>query len=388
MESTLKRTWAEIDLDALAQNYRILQDRMGPQSRFLGVIKADAYGHGAIQTALALEKLGSAYLAVSNIDEARELRLAGVALPILQLGLTPADQTEEILKYRVTQTVWSEAAARAFSQAALEAGGRMKVHVKLDTGMSRLGFSCDEAHFDASLESVCRVCGLPGLDVEGVFTHFAVSDEPEEASRDYTLLQHERFAAMLRRLGERGVTFRLRHCANSGAAVQYTQFAYDMFRPGIIMYGISRPADDLGLKPMMTLKSTVGAIRDFCPGTTVSYGRTFRAGRASRVGVLPIGYADGLHRVLSNQWRVWTPQGMAPIVGRICMDMCMVDLTDLPGVGEGDVVEVYGPHNSVNDAADLAGTIAYELTCAVSKRVPRIYFQDGKEIARELLLRG
>ncbi len=388
MESTLKRTWAEIDLDALAQNYRILQDRMGPQSRFLGVIKADAYGHGAIQTALALEKLGSAHLAVSNIDEARELRLAGVALPILQLGLTPADQTEEILKYRVTQTVWSEAAARAFSQAALEAGGRMKVHVKLDTGMSRLGFSCDEAHFDASLESVCRVCGLPGLDVEGVFTHFAVSDEPEEASRDYTLLQHERFAAMLRRLGERGVTFRLRHCANSGAAVQYTQFAYDMFRPGIIMYGISRPADDLGLKPMMTLKSTVGAIRDFCPGTTVSYGRTFRAGRASRVGVLPIGYADGLHRVLSNQWRVWTPQGMAPIVGRICMDMCMVDLTDLPGVGEGDVVEVYGPHNSVNDAADLAGTIAYELTCAVSKRVPRIYFQDGKEIARELLLRG
>ena len=138
----------------------------------------------------------------------------------------------------------------------------------------------------------------------------------------------------------------------------------------------------------MTLKTVVGAVRDFTPGTTVSYGRTFRVERASRVGVLPIGYADGLHRALSNKWRVWTPRGMAPIVGRVCMDMCMVDLTDLPGVGAGDEVEVYGPHNSVNDAAELAGTISYELTCAVSKRVPRIYFKNGKEIARELLLRG
>ncbi len=388
MESTLNRTWAEINLDALAHNYQVLRDRMGRQARFLGVIKADAYGHGAVQTARTLAELGCEYLAVSNIDEARELRLAGVELPILQLGLTPTDQTDEILKNQVTQTIWSEEAALAFSQAAVRAGGRMKVHVKLDTGMSRLGFSCDEAHFTASLGAIRRVCALPGLDAEGVFTHFAVSDEPGQDSRDYTLLQHDRFETMLRRLEEHGVSFRLRHCANSGAAVQYTQFAHDMFRPGIIMYGISHPAEGLGLRPMMTVKSVIGAVRDFCPGTAVSYGRTFHVDRASRLGVLPIGYADGLHRVLSNQWRVWTPQGTAPIVGRICMDMCMIDLTDLPGVGAGDVVEVYGPHNSVNDAADLAGTISYELTCAISKRVPRIYFKGGGEIARELLLRG
>ena len=388
MESTLKRTWAEIDLDALAHNYRALRAQMEPRSRFLGVVKADAYGHGAIQISPTLEELGAAYLAISSIDEARELRLAGVHLPILQLGLTPSDQTAAVIENSVTQAVWSEASAMAFSQEAIRAGGRMKVHIKLDTGMSRLGFQCDESHFEQSLEAICRVCRLPGLDVEGAFTHFSVSDEDSESSRDYTLLQHERFETMLSRLAERGVTFSVCHCANSGATVSYTQFAHDMFRPGIITYGIGDQAQLLGLKPVMTLKSVIGVVKDYDPDTTVSYGRTFRTGRPSRIGVLPIGYADGFHRVLSNQWQVWTPYGTAPVAGRICMDMCMIDLTGLPQVGEGDEVEIFGPHNSVNEAAKLAGTISYELTCAVSKRVPRIYKKDGQETARELLLRG
>ena len=186
MESTLRRTWAEIDLDALAHNYRALRKQMGPKSRFLGVVKADAYGHGAIQVARVLEELGAEYLAISNIDEARELRLGGIGLPILQLGLTPADQTERILENRVTQAVWSESAAQGFSGEAIRLGGRMKAHIKLDTGMSRLGFQCDEDHFAASLEAICRVAALPGLELEGVFTHFAVSDEEKEESRAYT----------------------------------------------------------------------------------------------------------------------------------------------------------------------------------------------------------
>lgn len=388
MESTLKRTWAEIDLDALEHNYRALRAQMGPKARFLGVVKADAYGHGSIQVSRTLEELGAEYLAISNVDEARELRLAGVGLPILQLGLTPADQTAVLIANRVTQAVWSEDAAQAFSREAQRAGGRLKVHLKLDTGMSRLGFQCDEPNFEASLEALKRVCALPGLEVEGAFTHFAVSDEDSEESRAYTQLQHQRFEAMLQRLEEAGISIPLRHCANSGATVSYPQFAHDMFRPGIITYGIGHQAHLLGLRPVMTLKTVIGTVKEFTPGTTVSYGRTFRAQRPSRVGVLPIGYADGLHRALSNQWRVWTPHGLAPIAGRICMDMCMVDLTDLPQVREGDEVEVYGPHNSVNDAAALTGTISYELTCAVSKRVPRIYYRGGKEIARELLLRG
>ena len=388
MDSTLRRTWAEIDLDALAHNYRALRARMGEQSRFLGVVKADAYGHGAVEVSRTLEELGAEYLAVSNLDEALELRQGGVSLPILQLGLTPADQTAQAIACRVTQAVWSESAALAFSREAQRAGGTLKIHIKLDTGMSRLGFPCDGGSFDASLEAIRRVCALPGLEAEGIFTHFAVSDEADEASRAYTLRQYRQFTAMTEALAGKGLAFAIRHCANSGAAAGYPQFACDMFRPGIVSYGIGHQAEDLGLRPVMTLKTVVGAVRELPEDTAVSYGCTFRTARPSRIGVLPIGYADGLHRTLSNRWQVWTPWGTAPIVGRICMDMCMADLTGLPQVREGGEVEVYGIHNSVNDAARLAGTISYELTCAVSRRVPRVYFRSGREVARELLLRG
>ncbi len=388
MDSTLRRTWAEIDLDALAHNYRALRARMGEQSRFLGVVKADAYGHGAVEVSRTLEELGAEYLAVSNLDEALELRQGGVSLPILQLGLTPADQTAQAIACRVTQAVWSESAALAFSREAQRAGGTLKIHIKLDTGMSRLGFPCDGGSFDASLEAIRRVCALPGLEAEGIFTHFAVSDEADEDSRAYTLRQYRQFTAMTESLAGKGLAFAIRHCANSGAAAGYPQFACDMFRPGIVSYGIGHQAEDLGLRPVMTLKTVVGAVRELPEDTAVSYGCTFRTARPSRIGVLPIGYADGLHRTLSNRWQVWTPWGTAPIVGRICMDMCMADLTGLPQVREGGEVEVYGIHNSVNDAARLAGTISYELTCAVSRRVPRVYFRSGREVARELLLRG
>ena len=193
---------------------------------------------------------------------------------------------------------------------------------------------------------------------------------------------------MTESLAGKGLAFVIRHCANSGAAAGYPQFACDMFRPGIVSYGIGHQAEDLGLRPVMTLKTVVGAVRELPEDTAVSYGCTFRTSRPSRIGVLPIGYADGLHRTLSNRWQVWTPWGTAPIVGRICMDMCMADLTGLPQIREGGEVEVYGVHNSVNDAARLAETISYELTCAVSRRVPRVYFRSGREVARELLLRG
>lgn len=388
MESALKRAWAEIDLDALAHNYHVLRKRVGPAARFMGVVKADAYGHGAVQAARTLEELGAEYLAVSNLDEARELRHAGITCPILQLGVTPVDQVAAALDNQITQTVWSEDAALAFSQEAQRIGGRLRVHLKLDTGMSRLGFPCDEERLEASLAAVLRVCCLPGLDVEGIFTHFAVSDEPDEDSRAYTRLQRRRFETMLQRLAQQGRVFAVRHCANSGAVAACPEYADDMCRPGLAAYGMGEQARELGLRPVMTLKAVVGAVNRFGPNVPVSYGRTFRTGRPSRLGVLPIGYADGLHRSLSNRWQVWTPYGLAPILGRICMDMCMIDLTDLPQVQAGDEVEVYGPHNSVNGAAAAAGTISYELTCAVSKRVPRVYRRNGQEVARELLLRG
>lgn len=388
MQSTLRRTWAEIDLDALAYNYSVLCKQMGPDSGFVGVVKADSYGHGSVQVSRVLEELGAKYLAISNINEARELRMAGIKLPILQLGSTPADQALIILANGFTQAIYSENQAEAFSQEISKVGGRMKVHIKLDTGMSRLGFRCDDINFNDSMEEICRIAKMPGLELEGVFTHFAVSDESDPANQEYTLMQHDRFMKMINALEERGVTFKLHHCANSGATVSYPQFAHDMFRPGILTYGIGDQAPELGLKPLMTLKTTVGSIKEYAPGVSISYGRTFTTDRPMRVGVLPIGYADGFHRILSGKWRMWTPYGVAPVIGRICMDMCMVDLTDLPEIKVGDELEVYGPHNSVTEAAHLAGTISYELTCAISKRVPRIYYKNGKEIYRELLLRG
>lgn len=387
MESTLRRIWAEIDLDALAHNYRVLRAHMGT-ARFLGVVKADAYGHGAVQVARTLEELGAEYLAVSNVDEARELRAAGVEMPILQMGVTPADQTEAILRHRITQTIYNESSAIAFSKAATATGGRMRGHIKLDTGMTRLGFQCDEAHFAASLAAICRVYALPGLELEGIFTHFAVADELDEESRDFTRLQFARFRKMVNALAEQGITFSMHHCANSGATANYPQFAEDMFRPGLLTYGAGPQARELGLRPVMTLKTIVGTLKDCDAGSTVSYGRTARLTAPSRVAVLPIGYADGFHRVLSGQWKVWTANGFAPVLGRICMDMCMVDVSGLRGVAEGNEVEIYGPHCPVEAAAAVAGTIPYELLCAVSRRVPKVYFRHDREIARELLLRG
>lgn len=388
MNSTLRRTWAEINLDALAHNYHVLRKQMGPNVSFMGVVKADAYGHGAIQVAHTLTELGADYFAVSSIDEACELRNGGITQPILQLGFTPTDQSAVILDNHITQALYSEAAAMAFSQAAMDQGKKMNVHIKLDTGMSRLGFQCDESHFTSSLESICRIASLPGLHIEGIFTHFAVANEATVASRNYTQLQHSRFEKMIQKLKERGITFSLCHCSNSGAIINYPQFAHDMCRPGVVTYGIGDEAHALDVQPVLTLKTVVGTIKEFSPHTTVSYGRTFSTDRPARLGVLPVGYADGLHRELSGKWKMWTPYGLAPIVGRICMDMCMVDLTDLPKITEGSEIEVFGPHNSINQAAHLANTIANELICSISKRVPRIYYKNGKEISRELMLRG
>lgn len=388
MKSTLRRTWAEIDLDALACNYQMLCAHMGDSTGFLGVVKGDAYGHGAIQISKLLQEMGTRYLAVSSVDEACELRLGGIRVPILLLGITPANQAEILREFGLTQAVYNEEMAAKLSSAALTAGGKVKVHIKLDTGMSRLGLLCDEDHFKDTVETICRISMFPGLEVEGIFTHFAASDEPAQSSREYTLLQHERFRKMLHTLEKQGITFRFCHCANSGATANYPQFGYDLFRPGILTYGIGVDAAKLGLKPVMTLKSVIGTEKEYPQGTSIGYGRTYTTDRPMRVGILPVGYADGLHRSLSNCWQVWTLYGTAPIVGRICMDMCMIDLTDLPEVREGMEVEIFGPHNSVDAAAEKAGTISYELTCDITKRVPRIYCRNGRERFQELLLRG
>ena len=385
-DAVLRRTWAEIDLDALEHNYRRARTLTGPGVRYLGVVKADAYGHGAVQIGRKLESLGADYLAVSSLDEARELRHGGITMPVLILGHTPPDMVPELIRYHITQAVSALAKAEEYSAAAVACGGTLRVHIKVDTGMSRLGFLVRGSHFEGGVASIAAACALPGLDAEGIFTHFAVADEDGEEDESYTREQFGLFTAVIDALAQRGRTFAIRHCANSGALARYPEMYLDMVRPGIALYGAGADAQRLDLRPVMSLKTCVSTIKVFDPDTTVSYGRTFRTTERTRMGVLPIGYADGFFRGLSNRASVLTDEGPAPIRGRICMDMCMVDLTELPDVHVGDAGEIFGQRQRVDDLASMLGTIPYELTCAVSKRVPRLYLEGGAVVERSLRL--
>ncbi len=373
MNSPTERTWAEVSPEKIVSNMRAIRASLPEGTRFLGVVKAEAYGHGAVPIARALEANGADYLAVACLREALELRGAGLRLPILILGNTPPEDVPLLLEHDVTQTVADGAYAAAYSAAAMAAGGTLRVHIKTDTGMSRLGFLCDEAHIPESVDAIAAACVLPGLTAEGIFMHFAVSDEPGAECEAYTRRQFARFTAVIDALRARGIRFRIRHCAATGGTLFYPEFALDMVRPGILLYGYGDPEHTLGLEPGMTLKSRISAVKQYPAGTKISYGGTYTTERETRMGVIPVGYADGLHRTLSNKAAFWTKEGFAPQRGRICMDMCMIDLTDLPGVGLGDEVEIFGPHSDLEELAARAGTISYELLCAVSPRVPRVY---------------
>lgn len=389
MDSTLKRTWAEIDLDALAHNYHVLRQKAGDNIKFLGVVKADAYGHGSVQVSRLLQELGADYLAVSSIDEAIELRHNDITMPILILGHTPSEQVSRLIRYDITQAVTCKAKAIEYSEEALRCNGTLKIHIKVDTGMSRLGYLCDGDYFKHGIDGICEGCSLPGLDAEGIFTHFAVSDEPGDDARAYTEHQFRLFMDVIEQTEQRlGRRFAIRHCANTGAMARYPETYLDMVRPGLLLYGYGEFADELGLKPVMSLKAAVSTIKTYPAGTAISYGGIYVTTRKTRIGVIPYGYADGFFRSLSNKCSIMTAEGPAPQRGKICMDMCMIDLTDKMSVDVGSEVEIWGKNNPINELASLAGTIPYELTCAVSKRVPRIYYRNGQLVEKELLLRG
>jgi alanine racemase len=379
----LKRTWAEIDLDHLAHNYRVLTEKLPETCRFLGVVKADAYGHGAVPVASELERLGAGYLAVSNLEEAQQLRRGGVRLPILILGYTPPEFAQEEAELAITQEVHSLEYAKALSRKLSGSDKTLTVHLKVDTGMSRLGFFAYDR--PETIPELKEVWELPGLRVEGMFMHFAVSDTPAEDA--YTQLQHTRFMAVLDALQAQGYAPQIVHCANSGATIAYPQFAHDMVRPGIATYGLA-PSEELqgmaDLKPLMSLKTTIAAIRPFEKGITVSYGRTYETPDARTIAVCPIGYADGLPRRLSGSLSFLLHGKKVPVVGRICMDMCMIDITEVPEAQVGDTVTVIGRdgalENTWDDWARKLGTITYELVCDINKRVPRLYLRGGQVV--------
>ena len=373
MNQQTMRTWTEIRLDNLEHNYHVLRS-CAPQSKFLGVVKANAYGHGAEEVAHKLQQLGADYLAVACLNEATELRQSGITMPILILGATPAEFAPQVVEHDLTQAVFTLELAQALSQAAVAQGKRAKIHVKLDTGMSRLGIL---AHDPAqAARQVDTLCALEGLEAEGIFTHFANADGDE----GYTMEQFTRFLDTLDVLKNTyGRIFQLRHCAASAAVLNFPCTHLDMVRPGIALYGYLPDPSCQGLDagelwPVMTLKTRLAAVRELPGDTPVSYGCTQKVPpEGGRVAVLPIGYADGLHRALSGRGSVWLAGGRRPILGRVCMDMCMALLEPGDEVRPGDVAEIFGPHLPVEEPAGLAGTIQYELLCAVSPRVPRVY---------------
>ena len=388
MKSTLKRTWAEIDLSALSYNYRKIREHIGDGVKLCGVVKADAYGHGAVMVSEKLQSLGADYLAVSSIDEAMELRMNGITMPILILGHTPREQVDRLICFNITQAVTCEAKAKEYSEEAVKYGGKLKIHIKVDTGMSRLGYICEGDYFEHGVDGICYACGLPGLDAEGIFTHFAVADEHDEESAEYTKHQFKLFTDVIEAVErKRACDFRIKHCANTGATCELPETFLDMVRPGLLLYGYGEFANKMGLKPVMTMKTTVSTIKIYPEGTKISYGGLYTTDKKTRIGVIPYGYADGFLRCLSNKYSVSTSEGKAQVRGRICMDMCMIDLTDKPDVGVGDEIEIFGPNNPIEDMADIAGTIPYEIVCAVSKRVHRVYISEGKVIHSELMLR-
>lgn len=381
----VKRTWAEISLNAIEHNYNVIRNKVADDTKVCCVIKADGYGHGAVELSQVYEKLGADFFAVSNIDEGIEIRKSGSKLPIVILGYTPVSEAKNLAAYNISQAVFSLEYAKELSEKCVEEDCFCKMHIKVDSGMSRIGFMCQEFPRDEySIEEICEACCLPNLEVEGLFTHFCVSDEDAEG-REFTNKQYENFIHVRDSLKKRGVDISVVHCSNSGAIEDYPETCCDMVRAGIILYGLapsSKLADRLDLVPAMTLKTVVAFVKEVQKGATISYGRTFTADRKMKIATVPIGYADGFIRQNAKDGYMMVNGKKAKIVGRICMDQTMLDVTDIEDVKTGDEVVVFGTGENGEPTADSlaenTGTINYETVCLVGKRVPRIYIKDGK----------
>lgn len=386
----MKRTWAEVDLDALLHNFSMIK-RQAAGRQVMAVVKADAYGHGARQTSRILAENGADWFGVSNLDEAAQLRRWGIRQPILILGYTPPALAEELAGQDISQAVFSSEYAEVLSRSAAGAGVTVKIHIKLDTGMGRIGFDCrGDGGITAAARAAAAAAALPGLACEGVFTHFAAADGENPFDREFTDRQYRRFCDAVAAMGRLGVKPRLRHCCNSAGLMIHPEKGLDLVRPGIILHGLT-PDPGLscmdGFLPTMTLKTVVSMVKELHQGDYVSYGHTYTAEKPVTAATLSVGYADGYPRLLSNRGRVLIGGRSAPIIGRICMDQTVVDVTGIDGVREGSEAVLFGRDGETllpaEELADIIGTINYEILCNVSRRVPRIYLSGGKIVSVE-----
>lgn len=377
----LRPLWAEINLDNLIHNIREIKKLLEPGTEYISVVKADGYGHGASEVAHVCTDEGIKWFAVAMLDEALELRNSGIKGSILILGYTPETEVEKIVSNGISQVCFNYSLAEAMSNAAVRLGKTAKIHIAVDTGMGRIGLNPDAE----SADLVLKISKLPNIEIEGVFTHFSSADE---ADKGYTYLQFKRFKDFLNLLDMRNIKVKYAHAGNSAAIMDLPAVQMNAVRPGIIQYGLY-PSDDvlkskLNLKPVMSIKAEVVHVKYVEAGTSISYGRKFTAIRRSRIATLPVGYADGYTRLLNGKAKVIINGAIAPVVGSICMDQCMIDVTDCSSVKPGDEVIIMGSDGNLSISADTIaswmGTINYEVVCMFSKRVPRVYLKNGSVV--------
>lgn len=374
MISHRPRVVAEVDVNAIIHNYRQIRNLVPKYTQIMSIVKADGYGHGAVEVAQILQKEGVDYFAVAIAPEGGELRQAGVQTPILVLGYTPAADIPILIENDLTQTVFSYEMAKYISYEASKLGKRVKIHIKVDTGMGRIGF----LSHPTSIQEIIDINQLPNIEIEGIFTHFSTADEADD---NYTRQQCSIFYGFLKELQEVGIEFPIVHAANSAAIISHPETYLNMVRAGIALYGFYPSKETfiekLNLIPAMSLKTQVVHVKELPKGQPIGYNRKYITAKQTKIATIPIGYADGYSRGLSNKGRVLIRGEYAPVIGSICMDQFMVDVTHIKYVNVGDEVVVFGQqqekHILVEEIASLIGTINYEIICMIGKRVPRVY---------------
>jgi len=379
IEQYRERAWAEVDLTALAQNFLALKALVSPKTKVVATVKANAYGHGAVQCAKTLLSAGADYLSVATADEALSLRKAEISAPILILGHTAECRMAELIEQDVTMAVFSLAQAQAMSSVAQKLNKTAKIHIKVNTGMERIGFAPHQT------EEMALACRLPNMFAEGIFTHLACADAEDNSS---VHMQYEAFMQAISTLEQEGIYFSLRHILNSAGMINFPEYELDMVRAGISLYGYYPSSfvkkDRLKLVPVMSIKAKITYLHEVKEGVGISYGWTYRTPEKKLIATVPIGYADGYLRLYSGRAQMLLGKTLVPVVGRICMDQCMIDVSSVNTIHVGDEIIIMGKCGdaqiTADDLGELIGTISYEILCATGARLPRLYIENGNYV--------
>lgn len=369
-----ERVIAEINLDNIAYNMSNIRKAINKKTKIMAIVKADAYGHGAIEVAKTALYNGADWLGVAIIDEAIELRKNNIFEPILILGHTIEHKLLQVIKYNITQTVFSYDMAKKLSDEAKKIEKTVNIHIKIDTGMCRLGFLPN----DKTIDEIIAIKNLPYINITGIFTHFATADIKDKT---FAKEQFKKYMEVIKKLEENGINNLIKHISNSGAILDLEEYRLDMVRAGIILYGMypsNEVLKNISLKPAMSLKTHISYVKEIEENVSVSYCRTYFTSKKTKIATIPVGYADGYSRILSNKARVFINGKYANVIGNICMDQFMIDVTHIPNVKEGDIVTLMGENIKAEELANLQNTINYEVVCNIGKRIPRVYIKNNQ----------